>query len=108
MSSYPLYMPDELKDNLAKIAKEQHRSLNSQILHLLSCWLNDKPVDPETQSAITDSNPGAHIVKPINSVTSEPQSTITDTIRGRARHEQTVEERAEALKSQGDWPDKSS
>lgn len=61
MSSYPLYISDDLKEYLRKIAVREHRiSLNAQILYD-NQWINDHtgPVDPETLSAITDSNPAA-------------------------------------------------
>ena len=81
MSSYPLYFDDDLKLKINKIAQIKHRSLNAQIIHILEGWLRDQPTeDEETQSAITESNPGSHI--------------------------QTPEERAAALKTQGDWPEK--
>lgn len=56
MSSYPLYITEDLKEKLETIAKNERRSLNAQILYILDTW---------------------------------------------------VEKRAAALKTQGDWPDKS-
>jgi len=80
MSSYPLYISDDLKNVIAKLSQKKHRSMNAQILHILENWVNQQTHDPETHSAITPSNPAASV--------------------------QTDAERAAALKTQGDWPDK--
>ena len=39
--SYPLRMPDEMRDAIAKLAKQSGRSMNAEIVHLLQQSLDE-------------------------------------------------------------------
>lgn len=49
MSSYPLYISDDLKEKLETIAKNERRSLNAQILFILDTWVEKREAALKTQ-----------------------------------------------------------
>lgn len=49
MSSYPLYLSDELKEKLETIAKSERRSLNAQILYIIDTWVEKREAALKSQ-----------------------------------------------------------
>jgi hypothetical protein len=41
--AYPLRLPPDLYARLAKIAQEEHRTINAQLVHALAQWLESRP-----------------------------------------------------------------